>query len=329
MATAPSQGKSLAVILANCQHTASAKDGKDRNGNQRFRCKLCRVRFIEQKVKPLGELRISMDQAAKVLGMLLEGMSIRATSRLTGICKHTICDLIVVVGENCRRFLPQAVTGVEAQDVQCDEIWSFVGMKERQRHRTRHTGEQGDSWTYLAIERNSKLILTHHVGQRDGGSCDMFLRKLYNATTGRFQVSTDGNSTYAASVPFMFRGEVDFAQLIKVFQPVKSAGRYSPGTIARAEKRRVYGNPDLARTSTSHVERCNLSVRMHVRRFTRLTNAHSKSLRHHKAMQALFVAWYNFCRKHETIKTTPAVAAKLVGRAWTIEELIVQAADSI
>jgi IS1 family transposase/transposase-like protein len=316
------------VVVSVCQHKSAAKDGKDRNGNQRFRCKLCGVRFVETTPKPLGNMRITLDQASTILGMLLEGMSVRATSRLTGICKHTICDLIVLVGENCQRFLPQAVNGVAATDVQCDELWSFVTMKERQRHRGNFTGDEGDSWTWLAIDRHTKLILTHHVGQRDGQSCDVFVRKLYNATTGRFQISTDGFKTYTLSIPYHFKGEVDFAQLIKVFQPVKSAGRYSPGKIARAEKRPVYGNPDHDQVSTSHVERTNLSVRMHCRRFTRLTNAHSKSLRHHKAMQAIFVAWFNFCRKHETIKQTPAMAAKLVGRQWTIRELIEQAAEA-
>jgi hypothetical protein len=156
----------------------------------------------------------------------------------------------------------------------------------------------------------------------------VFLRKLYNATTGRFQLSTDGFKTYTLSVPYLFHGEVDFAQLIKIFQPVKSAGRYSPGKIAEARKTRVYGNPDFAKVSTSHVERTNLSVRMHIRRFTRLTNAHSKSLRHHKGMQALFVAWFNFCRKHETIRQTPAMAAGLVSRQWILAELIEQAATT-
>jgi IS1 family transposase/transposase-like protein len=315
------------VVISICQHKSSTKDGKDRNGNQRYRCRLCGARFQEQPHKPLGDLRITMEQATQVLNMLLEGMSIRAVSRITGICKHTICDLIVLVGENCQRFLSRTVKGVQATDVQCDEIWSFIGMKERQRYKGLHTGDEGHSWTFIAFERNNKMILAHHVGQRDAGTCDMFLRKLYNATVGRFQLSTDGLATYTMSVPYMLHGEVDFAQLIKIFQGGKQTGRYSPGTIASTKKRRVWGNPDPAKVCTSHVERCNLSLRMHVRRFTRLTNAHSKSLRHHKAMQALFVAWYNFARKHETIKQTPAMAAGLVGRQWTLAELIEQAAE--
>ena len=191
-----------------------------------------------------------------------------------------------------------------------------------------YTGEEGDHWTWIAIERNTKLILAHHVGQRDGRHCETFCRKIFNATVGRFQISTDGLGAYTLNVPFIFRGEVDFGQLIKTFAASQSTVRYSPAKIISAEKRAMYGDPDHDRICTSHVERMNLTVRMQVRRFTRLTNAHSKSLRHHKAMQAIFFAWYNFCRKHETIKTTPAMAAGLAGKAWTIRELIENAAGA-
>ena len=172
MANAPRQGK-LRRGHISLSAKSAAKDGKDRNGNQRYRCKLCSARFIETAPKPLGDMRITLDQASTILGMLLEGMAVRAVSRLTGVCKHTICELIVLVGENCQRFLPQAVNGVAATDVQCDELWSFVTMKERQRHRGNFTGEEGDSWTWLAIDRYTKLILTHHVGQRDGQSSEL------------------------------------------------------------------------------------------------------------------------------------------------------------
>jgi IS1 family transposase/transposase-like protein len=315
------------VVISVCQHKSTTKDGKDRAGKQRYRCRLCGFRFVEQQVKPLGDLRISMDQALTILGMLLEGMSIRAVSRLTGVCKHTICDLIVIAGENCQRFLSRTVTGVPATDVQCDEVWSFIGMKEKQRYRGLHTGDEGHTWAFIAFERNNKLILAHHVGQRDATTCDMFLRKLYNATVGRYQLSTDGHSAYTMSVPYMLHGEVDFAQLIKIFQGGQATGRYSPGKIAQTKKRLVYGDPDPAKVCTSHVERWNLGLRMHVRRFTRLTNAHSKSLRHHKAMLALFIAFYNFCRKHETIKQTPAMAAGLAVAQWSLRELIERAAE--
>jgi len=314
------------MVVSVCQHKSSKKHGKDRNGNQRYRCLLCQKTFIQQSPKPLGDMRISMKQATLALSLLLEGMSIRAASRLTGLKANTICDLVVVVGENCQRFLSSAVTGVEAKDIQCDELWSFVGMKERQRHRGNFTGDEGHSWTFVAIDRDTKLVLAHHVGQRDGQTCDMFLRKLYNATVGRPQISTDGLAAYTLSVPFMFRGEVDFGQLVKHFQNTSSVGRYSPAKIIKAERRSVYGRPDADKVCTSHVERFNLTMRMTLRRFTRLTNGYSKSLRHHKAMQALFMAFYNFCRKHETIKKTPAMAAGVCDKQLTIGQLITLAA---
>jgi transposase-like protein/IS1 family transposase len=316
------------MVISVCQHNSRKKHGKDRNGNQRYRCLLCQKTFIEQAPRPLGDMRISMKDAAFALNLLLEGMSIRAASRLTGLKANTICDLILVVGENCQRFLSRTVHGVEAKDIQCDEIWSFVRMKERQRKAGNFTGEEGDSWTFFAIDRNTKLILAHHVGQRDSHTCDMFLRKLYNATAGRCQISTDGLASYTLGVPFTFKGDVDFGQLVKSYRNTSTVGRYSPAKIIRAEKKAVYGRPDPERVCTSHIERANLTVRMQVRRFTRLTNAHSKSLRHHKAMQALFVAWYNFARKHETIKQTPAMAAGLAQKPWTIRQLIERAAEA-
>lgn len=193
-----------------------------------------------------------------------EGMSIRGVSRVTGLCKRTLCDLILTVGENCERLLESQVLGVATKDVQCDEIWSFVGMKERQRHAGNFIGEEGNSWTFIAIDRDTKLVLAHHVGQRDGEDCVAFLHKLEDATTGRFQISTDGLSAYTLNIPFLFRERVDFGQLIKNFAGGRSTGRYSPGKIIRAEKRPMYGDPDVAQICTSHVERFNLTMRMAV-----------------------------------------------------------------
>ena len=314
------------MVVSVCQHNQTQKYGKDRKGNQRLRCTLCGQTFAEEIVRPLGSMRIELKDAATALALLLEGMSIRATERITGLNRDTLCDLILVVGENCERFLQAKVAGVQADDIQCDEIWSFVGCKERTRHAERYTGDEGHSWTWIAIERNSKLVLAHHVGQRDGASCESFLGKLDRATTGRFQISTDGLGAYTLNVPFTFRNRVDFGQLIKSFGGGSATGRYSPAKIINSQKRAMYGNPDPDKVCTSHIERLNLTLRMNVRRFTRLTNAHSKSLKHHRAMQAIFFAFYNFCRKHETIKKTPAMAAGLADKAWTIRQLIERAA---
>ena len=180
----------------------------------------------------------------------------------------------------------------------------------------------------MGIERETKLILAHKVGQRDGETCWQFLLKLKNAVgSGRFQLTTDGLSHYRNNVPFAFGMQVDFAQLIKVYSSTQETTRYSPANIISADKLPIFGAPEEDRISTSHIERFNLTLRMSLRRFTRLTNGHSKSLRHHTAMQALFVAWYNFARKHETLKGhTPAMASKLSDHVWTIRELLERAA---
>ena len=316
------------MVVASCSHESHKKHGKDRHGVQRFRCLLCGKTFVDAAPKPLGDMRIEMADAVLALNLLLEGMSIRAVERVTKLHRDTLCQLILVVGANCQRLLESKVRNVAAKDVQADEIWSFVGMKERQRISGRFTGDEGHSWTFIAIDRESKLILAHQVGQRDNVTCNKFLRKLNDATVGRFQISTDGLASYTLSIPFEFRGWVDFGQLIKNYGGGSSTGRYSPARLTSATKKAVFGDPDPDRICTSHIERLNLTLRMNVRRFTRLTNAHSKSLKHHTAMQAIFFAYYNFCRKHETIKKTPSMAAGLAENVWSLIELVERAAGA-
>lgn len=316
------------MVVSTCQHDIRHKHGKDRQGNQRFKCALCGKTFVEETTRPFGDMRIDEKQGVLALKLMLEGMSVRAVQRMTGLCRDTLAALIIVVGENCQRLLAAKVRGVEAKDVQLDEIWSFVGMKDKAR--VAHgldTTECGDSWTFLAIERDTKLILAHEVGQRDSGTCCNLLDKLNRATVGRFQLTTDGLRAYTLNVPFVLGSRVDFAQLIKVYQSSQTETRYSPAKIISSEKHTQFGNPDEDRISTSHIERFNLTVRMSLRRFTRLTNAHSKSHKHHAAMQAIFVAWYNFARKHETLKgDSPAMASGLADHVWSVKELLAEAA---
>jgi len=290
-------------MIAFCKHDERKKHGKDRNGNQRFRCRDCGTTFAETTPKPLGGMRISMKDAELAINLLLEGMSIRATERITKLHRDTICDLILIVGDNCQRLLDEKLTGIEVKDVQIDEIWSFVGCKAKTASARNYGPEMGDSWTFIAIERTTKLVIAHQVGDRGSTTCCTLLQKLADYTVGRFQLSTDGLATYRLNVPFMLRDRVDFGQLVKNYSSSQTTTRYSPATIIGAEKKTRFGNPDHDRICTSHVERLNLTLRMNMRRFTRLTNAHSKSLKHHEAMQAIFFAWYNFCRKHETPPT--------------------------
>ena len=316
------------MIVISCTHETRHKHGKNKCGNQRYKCADCGLTFVDDSTSPLGTMRVTMKEATMALSLMLEGMSIRSVQRLTGLCRDTLADLIVLVGENCQRLLADKVKGVEARDIQVDEIWSFVGMKEKARASRGYSQEYGDSWTFIAIERDTKLILAHEVGNRDSDTCWAFLMKLKNSIgNGRFQLTSDGLKAYTSNVPFAFQSQVDFAQLIKNYSSTQETTRYSPAAIISTEKLPIFGEPEEDRISTSHIERFNLTLRMSLRRFTRLTNGHSKSLRHHVAMQALFVAWYNFGRKHEALKgRTPAMASQLTDHVWTIKELIERAA---
>ena len=218
---------------------------------------------------------------------------------------------------------------MEVNDVQVDEIWSFVGVQRKESRRARLLrGHAVTAGRTSAIERDTKLILAHKVGQRDNDTCWSFLLKLKAAIgKGRFQLTTDGLRAYTQNVPFAFGMQVDFAQLIKNYASTQETTRYSPAKIISTEKLPIFGDPEEDRISTSHIERFNLTLRMNNRRHTRLTNAHSKSLEHHVAMQAIFFAWYNFCRKHETLKgQTPAMASGLADTVWSIRELLERAA---
>lgn len=219
---------------------------------------------------------------------------------------------------------------MQAADVQSDELWSFTACKEKTRV-LRGYGEQvGDTYTFIGVDRATKLILAYQVGRRTLEDADYFAMKLRHAISGRPQVSTDGFGPYKTVLPVAFRWQLDQGQLIKKFGPSANGEaaqtRYSPSPIVGIEKKAICGNPDIAHVCTSHVERMNLSVRMEIRRFKRLTNGFSKSRRHHEAMLALFFAHFNFCRKHSAVKTTPAVAAGLASEPWSIDRLLAEAA---
>jgi transposase-like protein/IS1 family transposase len=310
----------------------SRKFGKTRDGQQRYRCKQCRQTFSEPK--PLAGIATDIDVAAKALNMLLEGMSIRATARLTGLDKDTVQRLMEQAGKQCSQFLANAMFDLNIRDIQVDEVWSFVGKKEKtaQAHEDYWEGT-GDAYVFTAIDRESKLLICFHVGRRSGEDAEKFAAKLAACINEdvRPHVSTDGFKPYHTTIPDAFDYEVDHGMVIKQFGNASDADqrRYSPPRIIGVKMLVNSGEPDVDRVSTSHVERHNLTIRMQNRRFTRLTNAFSKKWENHEAMFALFAAWYNFCRRHQTLKTTPAVAAGLAHEPWTIEQLLVESAKAL
>jgi transposase-like protein/IS1 family transposase len=304
--------------------------GRDREGHPRRRCKACGRTAILAPARPLGRMRISIEDATLCLSLLTEGSSIRSTERVSGIHRDTIMRLLRVAGAKCETLLSKLVRNVPVQDVQCDELWSFVGMKEKTKARKGiEDAEIGDAYTFLGIERTSKLLLAHHVGRRTAQDANMFAAKLSGAVNGeRFALSTDGFEGYVNAMESHFGSQIDYAMLIKSYsgEGLDSERRYSPPSIIATEKRVISGNPEESKVCTSHVERLNLHVRMMSRRFTRLTTGFSRKRENLRAAVALFVASYNFTWSHRTLKgCTPAMAAGLVRKPWTVADLLVAA----
>jgi transposase-like protein/IS1 family transposase len=317
--------KASSMIAPACQHNQLKRHGHDRHGNQRFRCILCGKTWIQQQPRPLGELRIDKAKAVLCLRLLMEDNSIRSIERLLHVHRDTILSLLELVGRRAMHYWNVAMRDLPANNVQADETWGFVYAKEKTCVRKGIAPGNGDAYTYLAIERNTKLILAWHLGRREQGDADQFSQRLQVATSGRFQLTTDGFACYPRAVPAAFNGNIDFAQLVKQYASVlgrKAEARYSPSDIIGIKKTAVWGQPNMDLVCTSHVERSNLSIRMGVRRMTRLTNAFSKKWENHEAHLAIWFLYYNFCRVHMTIKTTPAVKAGIADEKWSVERLL-------
>ncbi len=311
----------------NCPHCESDQTkrfGKDRKGNQRFRCLACGKTFQPERDKPLGEMTLALDKAEAVLRLLVEGCSIRTTERITGVHKNTIFSLLETVGEKCAILLAEKIQNVRVSQVQCDEIWGFVEMKEKtKKNKPNANDTAGDAWCYIAIERTSKLILAWHLGKRTMQDTVQFTENLAHATTGNFQINCDGFPCYKEAIEFSFGADVDFAQIVKIFGlPEGDERRYSLPVVTGVKKVVVSGSPDLETATTSHVERQNLTVRMQMRRMTRLTNAFSKKFINLRYAYALHFFHYNFIRVHSSLRCTPAMEAKLSNHIWTWKELI-------
>jgi len=308
--------------IQKCEHPRTQRFGKTETGQQRFRCRECRKTFVAS-TRTLDGMRIGTDKAARIVHCMAEGVGVRSTARLLGVAKDTVLDVMTLIGKRCVTFLEDAVAGVPVQDVQADEIWGRVGCSERTRKRlSLPVAVYGDKYCFVGIERHNKLALAWHVGQRDIADGRAFIIKLGCACRNHdFQVTTDGWSPYKKLVSTYF-AYTDFAQLLKIYKNVPDAGRYSPGQIIDIKLKPILGNPDEARVCTSHVERHNLTMRLWNRRLTRLTMGFSRKLLNHEASLGVYFAAYNFVQRHNTLKTTPAVAAGLASEPWTVEELI-------
>ncbi len=269
--------------------------------------------------------RLSIEQRAKILGCMVEGNSVRATSRLTGADKKTVLRLLSEFGTACQKFHDATVRGVKSKRVQCDEIWSFVYAKERNvPARCKGVFGFGDVYTWTALCADTKLMLAYRVDRRDEQAAYAFMQDLQGRLANRVQLTTDGNFAYMTAVEDNFGADIDYAMLIKIYgepQGKSAERRYSPAECCGTRKRRMIGNPARKDISTSYVERMNLNMRMGMRRFTRLTNAFSKKVENHVNALAIYFMYYNFGRIHQTLRVTPAMEAGLTDHVWTLEEL--------
>jgi IS1 family transposase len=271
--------------------------------------------------------RLSLERRAGVLSMIAEGSSLRATARMADVSFNTVVKLLLDVADACEQYQDRTVRGIKTKRVQCDEIWAFIYAKQRNVPEE-HKGElgYGDVWTWTALDADTKLLISWAVGRRDGFTASAFIRDLADRLASRVQLTTDGHKVYLEAVEGAFGAAIDYAMLVKLYEGDSGKGqpaerRYSPAVCTGSREQVITGSPDPEHISTSYVERHNLTMRMNMRRFTRLTNAFSKKLDNHKAAVAFYAMHYNFCRIHKTLRVTPAMEAGLADHVWTLDEV--------
>jgi transposase-like protein/IS1 family transposase len=312
------------MTCLRCKHHEAKRFGfYGRKRIQRYRCPGCNATFSEPRKRPLGRHYTDPEKAAQIATLLLEGMSVRAVSRITGTHQGTILSLLLTVGEKCRNLFDKRVRGIRPRFVQADELWTFVHTKEA--HLYGDTPKEwGDQYIWMAIDSETKMVLSYLVAKREGTSAYDFIRDLSERVTGRFQLTTDGLRSYVPAVEEYFGADIHFAQLLKLYGTSNGEGPewYNPSKVTATIPITISGDPKIERISTSHVERANLSVRTHLRRFTRLSLGFSKSLDHLKAAVALYMAFFNFVRVHQTLRVTPAMQSGLTDHIWTVQELL-------
>ncbi len=268
--------------------------------------------------------RLSLEKRTQIISLLVEGNSLRSASRIADVSINTVTKLLVEVGRECQWYHNENVRNLKTKRVECDEIWSFVYAKEKNvPEDMKHRKDVGDAWTWTAIDADSKLIISYLVGERDASYATMFMQDVAKRLTNRIQLTTDGLKVYLAAVEGAFGANIDYAQLVKIYGEAPGGEkRYSPAECTGTRKELVVGKPNPKHVSTSFVERQNLTMRMSMRRFTRLTNAFSKKIENHEYAIALHFMYYNFCRIHKTTRVTPAQAAGITKRLWCVEDLV-------
>jgi IS1 family transposase len=268
--------------------------------------------------------RLSIEKRTQILRCLVEGNSIRSTSRITGAAKNTVVKLLVDAGRACVEYQDKALRNLTCKRLQCDEIWSFCYSKQKNVPQE-HKGEfgYGDVWTWTAICADTKLVPSWLIGDRSGETAYVFIQDLALRLKHRVQLTTDGHTAYLEAVEGAFGADIDYAMLIKLYgSDPEGEKRYSPAKIISTEEKKIMGNPDSKHISTSYVERQNLTMRMSMRRFTRLTNGFSKKVENLTYAVALHFMHYNFCRIHRTLRVTPAMEANVTDRLWSVENIV-------
>ena len=269
--------------------------------------------------------RLSREARIRVIAALVDGSSIRSTVRMSGIAKNTVSKLLVEIGSACSRYQDEAFHNLTCQRLQADEIWSFVAAKQKnvKPEHFEDGGYAGGVWTWTAIDGDTKLVACWMMGQRDAEAATMFIGDLASRLASRVHLTTDGLKVYLQAVAGAFGNDIDYSILVKQYgNSPEGEKRYSPAVCTGCKKQTVIGAPDPKHVSTSYIERQNLTMRMSMRRFTRLTNAFSKKIENHAAAIALHFMYYNFARVHQTLKTTPAVKAGVASKVWSIADIV-------
>jgi IS1 family transposase len=267
--------------------------------------------------------KLSMEKQVNVISALTEGCSIRSIERMTGIHRDTIMRLGVRIGEECSRLMDEKMRHLHCEQIQVDEVWAYVGKKQRHVTKDDDSNRTGDFWTFVAMDRESKLVPSFYVGKRTVEDTTNLLTDLAGRLETRCQLSSDGLNSYIEACERALGADVDYGQVVKSYEAeALGSGRYSPPKVVAVQKKIIMGAPDYSKISTSHIERLNLTSRMQMRRFTRLTNAFSKKVENLRAAVGLHFAHYNFVRIHKTLRITPAMAAGISNKLWSLEELI-------